>query len=98
MGLGTRSQGTHCLSRTGFVSESGIKADFTTTPHFFPFLSTVLKNTHWLNTPSLCVEYQIMFSSVDQLVKISAVDVEVPNLLTIHVHIMLVQYDGFGFF
>lgn len=40
----------------------------------------------------------MMFSSVDQFVKISAVDVEVPNLLNIHVHIMLVQYDGFGFF
>lgn len=38
------------------------------------------------------MEYQIIFSSVVQLVKISAMDV--PNLLNIHVHIMLVQYDG----
>lgn len=90
-------RGTRCLGRTGFASESGIKDNFTTTPHFFPFFSTALKNTHWLNTPSLCMEYQITFSSVDQLVKISAVDVEVPNLLNIHVHIF-VKYDGFGFF
>jgi len=30
MGLGIRRQGTQCLSRTGFMSESGIKANFTT--------------------------------------------------------------------
>lgn len=39
-----------------------------------------------------------MLSSLDQLVKISAVDVEVPNVLSIHVHIMLVQYDEFVIF
>lgn len=44
------------------------------------------------------MEYQIMLSSLDQLVKISAVDVEVPNVLSIHVHIMLVQYDEFVIF
>lgn len=39
-----------------------------------------------------------MFSSLDQLVKVSAVDVEVPNVLSIHVHTMLVQYDEFVIF
>lgn len=42
MGLGTGRWGTHCLGRAGFVSESEIKPDFTTTPHLFslPFDST----------------------------------------------------------